>query len=160
QGRRKHTQTKREHALKCPRLRRGTVNNMPPDQARAKAWDYRRLARAKPEALTALAILQSRILYELSSIGTSAPAQLTLHDVYVRGVAYLVVHRGSEATAEFQKILDHRGIVWNSPIGALADLQMGRANAMHGDTVKAKVAYRDFLALWKDADPDIPILKQ
>ncbi len=63
-----------------------------------------------------------------------------------------------EAAAESQKILDHRGIVINEPIGALAHLQIGRAYAMQGDTVKAKAAYQDFLTLWKDADPDIPIL--
>ena len=61
---------------------------------------------------------------------------------------------------EFQKILDHRGIVWNSPIGALGRLKLGRAYAMQGDTAKARAAYQDFLMLWKDADPDIPILKQ
>jgi hypothetical protein len=65
---------------------------------------------------------------------------------------------GSEAAAEFQKILDHRGVVVNDPIGALAHLQIARAYAMQGDTAKAKAAYRDFLTLWKDADPDIPIL--
>ena len=83
-----------------------------------------------------------------------------LYPVYVRGEAYLAAHQGSEAAAEFQRILDHRGIVWNSPIGALAHLQLGRAYAMQGDTTKAKAAYQDFLTLWKDADPYIPILKQ
>ena len=78
----------------------------------------------------------------------------------MRGESYLAARRGSEAAAEFQKILDHRGIVLNSPIGALAHLQLGRAYAMQGDTAKAKAAYQDFLTLWKDADPDIPILKQ
>jgi len=81
-----------------------------------------------------------------------------VYPVYVRGLAYLAAHQGSEAAAEFQKILDHRRIVWNSPIGALAHLQIGRAYAMQGDTAKAKAAYRDFLTLWKDAAPDIPIL--
>ena len=81
-----------------------------------------------------------------------------LYPVYVRGEAYLAAHQGSEAAAEFQKILDHRGIVLNEPIGALAHLQIGRAYAMQGDTAKAKAAYQDFLTLWKDADPDIPIL--
>jgi eukaryotic-like serine/threonine-protein kinase len=61
---------------------------------------------------------------------------------------------------EFQKLLDHRGIVLNCPLGALAHLQLGRAYAMSGDNGKAKSAYQDFLTLWKDADPDIPILKQ
>jgi len=83
-----------------------------------------------------------------------------LYPVYVRGEAYLAAHRGSEAAKEFQKILDHRGIVLNEPIGALAHLQLGRAYAMAGDTAKARVAYQDFLTLWKDADPDIPILKE
>jgi hypothetical protein len=81
----------------------------------------------------------------------------SLYPVYVRGEAYLAAHRGSEAAAEFQKIIDHRGIVLNSPIGALAHLQIGRAYAMQGDTAKAKAAYQDFLTLWKDADADIPI---
>jgi DNA-binding winged helix-turn-helix (wHTH) protein/tetratricopeptide (TPR) repeat protein len=80
--------------------------------------------------------------------------------VYVRGEAYLSAHRGAEAAAEFQKILDHRGVIVNRPIGALAHLQIGRAFAMEGDTAKAKAAYQDFLALWKDADPDVPILRQ
>jgi hypothetical protein len=62
--------------------------------------------------------------------------------------------------AEFQKILDHRGIVLNEPIGALAHLQLGRAYSLQGDTAKARAAYKDFLALWKDADADIPILIQ
>jgi hypothetical protein len=70
----------------------------------------------------------------------------------------LAARQGSEAAAEFQKILDHRSIVLNEPIGTLAHLQIGRACAMQGDTAKAKAAYQDFLTLWKDADPDIPIL--
>jgi eukaryotic-like serine/threonine-protein kinase len=83
-----------------------------------------------------------------------------LYPVYVRGEAYLAAHKGSEAAAEFQKILDHRGIVLNEPIGALAHLQLGRAYAMQGDTTRARAAYQSFLTLWKGADPDIPILKQ
>jgi tetratricopeptide (TPR) repeat protein len=75
----------------------------------------------------------------------------------VRGEAYLTAHQGSEAVAEFQKILDHRGVVINEPIGAIAHLQIGRAYAIQGDTAKAKAAYQDFLTLWKDADPDVPI---
>jgi tetratricopeptide (TPR) repeat protein len=78
----------------------------------------------------------------------------------VRGEAYLAAHQGADAAAQFQKILDHRGIVLNYPIGALAHLGLGRAYAVSGDITKAKAAYQDFLALWKDADPDIPILKQ
>jgi eukaryotic-like serine/threonine-protein kinase len=78
----------------------------------------------------------------------------------MRGRAYLSTRRGSEAGAEFQGILNHAGIVENEPIGALARLQLGRAYVLQGDTAKARAAYQDFLTLWKDADPDIPILKQ
>ena len=83
-----------------------------------------------------------------------------LYPIYVRGEAYLAAHQGAEAATEFRKILDHRGIVLADPIGALARLQLGRAFVLSGDKAKAKTAYQDFLILWKDADPDIPILKQ
>ena len=78
----------------------------------------------------------------------------------MRGQAYLAAHNGSAATLEFQKLLDHRGIVVNFPLGALAHLGLARAYALSGDTAKAKTAYQDFLTLWKNADPDIPILKE
>ena len=78
----------------------------------------------------------------------------------MRGESYLAAHRGKEAAVEFQKILDHRGIVANAPIGALAHLGLGRAYALSGDKTRAKTAYQDFLTLWKGADPDIPVLKQ
>jgi DNA-binding winged helix-turn-helix (wHTH) protein/tetratricopeptide (TPR) repeat protein len=83
-----------------------------------------------------------------------------LYPVYVRGEAYLAEHKGTEAAVEFQKIISHRGIVISDPIGALANLELGRAYASMGDKQKAKAAYESFLNLWKDADPDIPILKQ
>ena len=79
---------------------------------------------------------------------------------YVRGEAYLMLHDGNAAAAEFQKFIDHRGVVVNSPWGALARLGLARAYAMQGDMIKARTAYQDFLTLWKDADPDIPLLKQ
>jgi eukaryotic-like serine/threonine-protein kinase len=82
-----------------------------------------------------------------------------LHSAYVRGEALVAAHRHAEAAAEFQKILDHRGLVALDPIGALAHLQLGRVFALSGDKAKAKAAYGAFLTLWKDADPDIPILK-
>jgi tetratricopeptide (TPR) repeat protein len=82
-----------------------------------------------------------------------------LHSAYVRGEVFMAEHRYAEAAAEFQKILDHRGIVGADPIGALAYLQLGRVFALSGDRVKAKAAYQAFLALWKDADADVPILK-
>jgi eukaryotic-like serine/threonine-protein kinase len=95
--------------------------------------------------------------YELGEAGTSINY---LYPAYVRGQAYLLAHNGTAAAAEFQKLLDHRGVVTNFVTGALAHLQIGRAYAMAGDTAKAKAAYQDFLTLWKDADPDIPVLKQ
>jgi hypothetical protein len=83
-----------------------------------------------------------------------------LYPIYARGEAYLASHRGAEAAAEFQKVLSHPGIIFNDPIGALARLQIGRAFVLSGDKIKAKAAYRDFLTLWKGADPDMTILKQ
>jgi tetratricopeptide (TPR) repeat protein/predicted Ser/Thr protein kinase len=79
---------------------------------------------------------------------------------YLRGDAYLMLHDGNRAADEFQKFIDHRGLVGNFPWGALARLGLARAYAMEGNTAKARVAYQDFLTLWKDADPDIPILRQ
>ena len=83
-----------------------------------------------------------------------------LYPVYVRGEAYLALHQGAQAAAEFQKIVEHRGLVVSDPIGAMAHLQLGRAYAMAGDQDKAKAAYDDFLNVWKDADSDVPVLKQ
>jgi eukaryotic-like serine/threonine-protein kinase len=106
----------------------------------------------------ALMFLEAAAPYELGS-----PEQFqtgTLYPVYIRGEAYLATHNGAAAAAEFQKFLDHRGIVLNCPLGALAHLGLARAYAMTGDTVKAKAAYQDFFGIWKDADPDIPILKE
>lgn len=116
------------------------------------------LLRSNPQE--ALEILRAALPYELGLPALGFYNWPNLYPVYIRGEAYLAAHQGKEAAAEFQKILDHRGIVLNEPIGVLAHLQLGRAYAMQGDTVKARSAYQDFLTLWKDADPDIPILKQ
>jgi len=105
--------------------------------------------------------LQPALHYELAANGLNVGLYLGgLHSAYVRGEALVAAHRYPEAVAEFQKILTHRGIVGADPIGALAHVQLGRAFALSGDTIKAKAAYQDFLTLWKDADPDIPILRQ
>ena len=80
--------------------------------------------------------------------------------VYLRGEAYLMLHDGNRAAAEFGKFIDHRGVVMNFPWGALARLGLARAYALQGNTAKAKAAYQDFLTIWKDADPDLPVLKQ
>jgi eukaryotic-like serine/threonine-protein kinase len=108
----------------------------------------------------ALHALEPAAAYELGLPAISFYNWPNMYPVYVRGEAYLAAHQGGKAAAEFQKILDHRGIALNEPIGALAYLQLGRACAMSGDSAKARVAYQDFLTLWKDADPDIPIFKQ
>jgi eukaryotic-like serine/threonine-protein kinase len=106
----------------------------------------------------AVHILQTATPYELAQ---SQPFRVgMLYPIYLRGQAFLLAHEGTQAAAEFQKIIDHRGIVLNFPLGALAHLQLGRAYVLSGDSAKAKAAYQDFLTLWKDADPDIPILKQ
>ena len=105
------------------------------------------------EAGKAVEALRSALPYELGE-------RTVLYPAYVRAEAYLTSRNGSEAAVEFQKILDHRGLVLNSPIGALAHLGLARAYALQGDSIKAKTAYQDFLALWKNADPDIPILKE
>ena len=111
-------------------------------------------------ASAALETLRAAAPYELGRVPPGAYVWLALYPLYVRGEAYLAAHRGNEAGNEFEKILSHRGVVTNEPIGALARLQLGRAYKMQGDTAKAKAAYQDFFTLWKDADPDIPILKQ
>jgi tetratricopeptide (TPR) repeat protein/predicted Ser/Thr protein kinase len=101
----------------------------------------------------------NRAIELLKAVGAiELGAEGNLLPVYVRGQAYLVLHDGNAAAAEFQKFIDHRGLVVNFPWGALARLGLARAYAMQGDTAKAKAAYQDFLTLWKDADPDIPIL--
>jgi tetratricopeptide (TPR) repeat protein len=106
----------------------------------------------------AVQILQTATPYELAQ---TQPFRVgMLYPIYLRGQALLLAHEGKQAAAEFQKIIDLRGIVLNFPLGALAHLQLGRAYVLSGETARAKTAYHDFLALWKDADPGIPILTQ
>jgi len=102
------------------------------------------------------------LLRVASTIELSEPTYLTIFlcPVYLRGEAYLMLHDGNRAAVEFQKFIDHRGLVVNFPWGALARLGLARAYALQGDTAKARAAYQDFLTLWKDADRDIPILKE
>jgi eukaryotic-like serine/threonine-protein kinase len=126
------------------------------------------LDRKNPDS--ALNTLQPALPMELANVTTAPIGISCLYPVYVRGKAYLAAGQGSAAAAEFQKILDHSGIVWNCWTGALAHLGVARANALQARTsqgadadaarVRALAAYKDFLTLWKDADPDIPILKE
>jgi eukaryotic-like serine/threonine-protein kinase len=127
------------------------------------------VALNKKNPAAALNTLQAASPIELGLIPFVANISCLYH-VYVRGEAYLATGQGSAAAAEFQKILDHSGIVWNCWTGALARLGVARANALQAKTsqgadadaarVRALAAYKDFLSLWKDADPDIPILKE
>jgi eukaryotic-like serine/threonine-protein kinase len=111
--------------------------------------------------LDAIEQLQTALPYDLAMPGTAFFAKFGgLYPAYVRGQAYLQAGRGGEAAAEFQKVLDHRGIVLADPIGALAHLQLGRSQVISGDIAGAQNAYQDFLTLWNDADADIPVLRQ
>jgi len=107
----------------------------------------------------AIKILQTAAPYELGNPDPQPGIGATMYPVYLRGQAYLLLHHGSAAAAEFQKFPDHRGVVVNCPLGALARLGLARAYLLQGDTAKARAAYQDFLILWRDADPDIPILR-
>ena len=125
--------------------------------------------RYLPMARSALALNSGNAQAALDALTAAAPYELghtnedftfALYPIYFRGQAYLAAKNGTAAAGEFQKILDHAGIVGNEPIGALAHLGLARAYSLSGDTPKAKTAYQDFFALWKNADPDIPLLKQ
>jgi len=119
-----------------------------------------KLALAHSDAEQAIAALAPAISCELGLPSYSYYNWPNLYPVYLRGEIYLAAQSGAKAAAEFQKVLVHRGIVLNEPIGALARLGLGRAYALSGDKARARSAYQDFLSLWKDADSDLPILKQ
>jgi hypothetical protein len=120
-----------------------------------------RLALNRGNAARALALLQPAVPYELGAPRSSIHALFgALYPIYVRGEAYLAAHRGTAAGAEFQKILDHRGIVVSDPIGALARLKLGRAFALAGDICESESCLSGLLGLWKDADRGIPIFEQ
>jgi serine/threonine protein kinase/tetratricopeptide (TPR) repeat protein len=116
------------------------------------------LALKKDEPRQAIELLQSAVSYDLAAPGSGFGFFGYMYPAYVRGEAYLASHQYAEAAAEFQKILDHRGLIFCDPVGAVARWQLGKALALSGDTAKAKIAYQDFLTLWKNADSDIPIL--
>jgi eukaryotic-like serine/threonine-protein kinase len=121
---------------------------------------HRALLALNGDSSNAIEQLQAAAPYDLAIPGSWFGLFGNLYAPYVRGKAYLAAHRYAEAAAEFQKILDHPGIVFTDPVRVVARLQLGRAFVLAGDRTKAKAAYQDFLGLWKNADPDIPILKQ
>jgi eukaryotic-like serine/threonine-protein kinase len=112
------------------------------------------LSLNKPDR--SIELLQTAAPYEF----TSSSFHGCIYPAYVRGEAYLAAKQGAAAAVEFQKILDHRGLVGPCETAVLARLEIARADALQGDTVQARAAYKDFLTLWKDADPDIPVLQQ
>jgi eukaryotic-like serine/threonine-protein kinase len=114
------------------------------------------LALNRGDQAHAAALLQTAAPYELAVPGIDYYSSIRR----VRGEAYLADRRGTDAATEFQKILDHPRVVASDPICALAHWQLVRTYGLAGDTTRAKSAYLDFLTIWKDADPDIPILKQ
>ena len=113
---------------------------------------------ARGNAAQAIDSLQAAEPYETGEV---PPSQVeSLYPAFLRGQAYLLAHQGSAAAAEFQKMVDHPGMVQNFPTGALAHLGLARAYVLSGDTAKARAAFQDFFSLWKDADSDIPLLKE
>ena len=106
----------------------------------------------------ALEDLRTTTQYELGTPLPQFEVGGSLYPIYIRGEVYLLLHKGKEAAAEFQKFLDHRGVAVNSPLGALARLQLGRAYALQGNNGQSSAAYQEFFGLWGDADQDIPIL--
>ena len=116
------------------------------------------IAIQQKDGANAVELMGAASSYEL---GSPQPFQLgTLYPIYVRGQAYLAAGQASAAAGEFQKIIDHRGVVLNFPLGALARLGLARARAASGDTAGAKTAYQEFFSVWKDADADLPILQE
>ena len=119
------------------------------------------LVECSYDPAAAIQALQPASRYDLALGGVGYIGRFGgLYPIYVRGLAYLAARQPAEAVGEFQRILDHRGIVLVDPMDAMARLRLARALALSGDTVKAKSAYSDLLTLWKNADSDIPVLKQ
>jgi eukaryotic-like serine/threonine-protein kinase len=138
------------------------VKRAPLNTAINKYWvPIARASRALSRDETrAIEILRVTVPYELAYPDPTLQTGIFLYPAYVRGQAYLRGAKGEEAAAEFQKYLKYRNATVNCPLGALARLQLGRSYLLTHETDKARAAYQDFLTLWKDADPDIPILKQ
>ena len=143
------------------RMARDLAERFPLNTAINRYWlpaIYASIEIRRDNLAKALEDLRTTSLYELGSPLPQFEVGGSLYPVYIRGQIYLSLHQGKEAAAEFQKFLEHRGVALNSPLGALARLQLGRAYALQDKTVQSRAAYQDFFRLWKDADPDIPIL--
>jgi serine/threonine protein kinase/Tfp pilus assembly protein PilF len=146
---------------RAERMARDLADRFPLNTAINSYWlpaIYASIEIRRHNVAKALDDLHTTSMYELGTPLPQFEVGGSLYPVYIRGEAYLLLNRGKEAAAEFQKFLEHRGIAVNSPLGALARLQLGRAYALQGNTAQSRAAYQDFFGLWKDADPDIPIL--
>jgi class 3 adenylate cyclase/tetratricopeptide (TPR) repeat protein len=147
--------------LQAGSLAQRLISQHPSDTLLRRVW--------LPTINAAIAIQRGNSTQAVELLQVAAPGELgsntllmsgPMYPVYLRGLAYLMLHKGSAAVGEFHKFLEHPGVVLNFPLGALARLQLGRAYTMSGEKAKAQSAYQDFFALWKDADSDIPILKE
>lgn len=154
-------------ALTLARLGEGEAKTLAADLAKGDPSSTVLNSYWLPVIQSALQLSQGNSAMAEGLLKVTAPYELgnpspfgNLYPIYIRGQVYLAAHNGPAATVEFQKMIDHAGIVLNYPTGALALARLGQAQAMSGDTVKARKAYQDFFALWKDADADIPILKE
>jgi tetratricopeptide (TPR) repeat protein len=127
-------------------------NSLPTIKSAIEIWEN--------NGTSAVQLLKVAAPYELGTSSAYFMSLANLYPAYLRGVAFLKAGQGQQAAAEFRKVLDHTGIVENSVLGALAHLQLGRAQEMVGDGSAARRSYEDFFALWKDADSDVPILIQ
>ncbi|MGC2447450.1 MAG: protein kinase [Candidatus Sulfotelmatobacter sp.] len=148
---------------RAERLARDLAEHFPLNTAINRYWlpaIHASIEMRRKDPAKALEDLGTAAEYELGTPLPQFEVGGSLYPAYIRGQVYLSLHRGKEAATEFQKLLDQRGVVVNCPLGALAHLQLGHAYAMQRDTVRSRAAYQDFFRLWKDADPDIPILKQ
>jgi predicted Zn-dependent protease len=147
--------------VQAERLAQQLSNQRPSDTLLRRVW--------LPTINAAIALQRGKPAQAAELLQVADPDELgsytilmsgTIYSAYLRGQAYLMLHDGAAAALEFHKFVAHPGVVLNFPLGALARLQLARAYTMANNTAKAKAAYQDFLTLWKDADPDIPILKQ
>jgi eukaryotic-like serine/threonine-protein kinase len=148
---------------RAQQMAQGLAERFPLNTAINRYWlpaVYASIEIRRGNAAKALEDLQTTAQYELGTPLPQFEVGGSLYPVYIRGEVYLLLRQGKQAAAEFQKFLDHRGVAVNCPLGALARLQLGRAYALQGESVKSRTAYQDFLTLWKDADPDISILKE
>jgi eukaryotic-like serine/threonine-protein kinase len=147
--------------VRADRLTQELSSQHPSDTILFRVWlptINAEIAIGRSNPAHAVELLQVAAPYELGSFTILSAGPM--YPAYLRGEAYLMLRNGEAAATEFQKFVEHPGVVLNYPLGALARLQLARSYMMAGDTAKAKNAYKDFLTIWKDADPDIPILKQ